>query len=455
MRTINFRVQACPEDYMTAAQVADVESGAALLDVSAAVQAAYDVVGSGGVVIFQGKAYRLETAPVLSGKSGVRLDGSKAKFVCAKDVRLLTVINCDSIEVTGFRSFGSLFADLYSGNAEQGRIVVENSRGVDIHGNEFTETAGACFIQSGANGVHFHHNRCIDTHSGIQTSSAVFHNLWITDNYFRGHVFASAMQGADDQIAVFGNAAGQTIIARNIIDKQGPTAYNQARAINVSVGSGSNGEVLITENIVRNVCTLTATQARAAILIEGSGVKAASRVTVTNNTVTNCNSPLAISAVASSVIATGNNIKSAAALPGFSTAGVGISANSGGANGDYLIANNIISQCAAHGVSVTSSKRAIVSGNHITDCAGRGVSFDACVDAVVSGNLVGGNQDGIFLSNSQRMSVTGNVATANTRYGIRWQGATLSGVVATNFAADNAGGNYSSGDAGLFVGSNA
>jgi parallel beta-helix repeat protein len=408
--------------------------GDGLIDDSAAIQDAIDSVGNGGVVYFPPASYRISTQLQLNTKSRVSLVGNKSTIVHDENVGFLLILNCDNIEVTGFRFLGTFNSTtIYANNAEQGRIIPQSSTGVSIHENEWKRTSGAVFVQTGCNGLFFHHNRVIETHGGIQTSSAVFNNLWITDNYFLGHVFTNAIQGSDDQIAVFGSASGQVIISRNIIDKQGPTAFNQARAINIDVGSGDNSEIIVSENIVKNVVTTTVAQARAAINIEGNAaLRALSRLTVKGNIITNCNIPIGIEVYASNILISENNISQSVVLGGFSGSGNGIQCNAAGLDVELIIKGNFIQQCGSSGINASSSNKIVIDGNFIKGSTSRGISLDSCLDSIISNNLVTGNQDGIFINNSQRLAVSGNTSVSNTRYGLVIQGATVSGAFSGN-----------------------
>jgi hypothetical protein len=70
-----------------------------------------------------------------------------------------------------------------------------NSTGVEIDGNRWKDAAESLFIQTGTERLSFHHNEMLDTHAGVQTSSAVYKDLSVTDNFFRGYVYNIAANG--------------------------------------------------------------------------------------------------------------------------------------------------------------------------------------------------------------------------------------------------------------------
>ena len=423
-------------------------SGGGVADDTSAINAAITALTSSSALIFPSGVYVYNggvNGMQVTGLTNVEIVADGAQITFGLNARFMTILNCTGIKVHGFKLKGTFSnAQRYVGNEEQGRIVNQSSSDIEIFGNRWEDVAAALFCQVGSDNVKFHHNTCIRTHAGIQTSSAVYSNLFITDNYFLGHIYQTIDVGSDDQIAVFGNAAGKVVIARNIIDKQGPTPYNQARAINIDVGSGSNSEIIVNENIVKNVITTTGTAARAAILFSGQNASSAvARSVVCNNIIDNCNSPIAINIYVSNLLVSGNNIKGAVTISGLSTSGIGISVNAGGLDAELVVSQNSVSLCNIHGIDIASANRVVVSSNMLRGNTSRGISLDSANDAIISGNLCLSNNDGIFINNTQRVSVSGNTSSSNSRYGLRVQGSTISGAITGNVLKNNTTSDFS------------
>jgi parallel beta-helix repeat protein len=395
-----------------------------------------------------GKTYYITSATGLSitNRTNLHIIGNGAKFKCAKNARGFYVNNSSGIKISGCRFLGTIQVDSYVGNAEQGRIVVQNSTDVDIFGNLWQDTAAACFVQTGAQRLWFHHNAVLTTHAGTQTSSAAYKDLVITDNFFLGHVYNIADQGSDDQIAIFGTAAGRCIIARNIIDKQGPTAYNHARGISVAVGAGSAADIQVIDNIVQNVITTTVANARAAISVEATdNTHALSRISVRGNHVYNSNTPVYVGPYVTQITVTDNVVNGSTYLSGTNPqSGAGIRIDGGGSVYNFVMSNNSVMTCDKDGVSLASCSRGTLSGNIATACGGRGLVIDTCTDVSASCNTTYGNTShGLVVNNSQRICANGNMLTNNGGYGMVAQGASVAGSIVGNTLDGNSSGAFS------------
>ena len=382
----------------------------------------------------------------LTGLSNVDVLADGTQITFGVNARFMTILNCTGIKVHGFKLKGTFSnTQRYVGNEEQGRIVTQTSSDVEMFDNRWEDTASALFYQTGSDNINFHHNSLIRTHAGVQTSSAVFSNLFITNNYFLGHVYQTVDVGSDDQIAIFGNASGQVIISENIINKQGPTAYNQARAINIDVGSGNNSEIIVSGNVVSNVATTTAAACRGAIFIEGATAsRLLKKVNVTDNILINCDAPIIANVYASLLNISGNQIDGANSVPGAPiSTGRGIFMNAGGLDYESIVSGNIIQNTASHGIEIASSNRVLISGNYIKASATRGIAIDGGSNFDINSNICVGNQDGIFVNNSQLLSIVGNNCISNSRYGVRLQGATVSGTMTANTLSGNTTADFS------------
>jgi nitrous oxidase accessory protein NosD len=385
--------------------------------------------------------YLLSTTPSITSMTDITIDASGSNINAAVNTRFLTILNSARVRVTGLHINGTVDVNGYLGNVEQGRIVVQNSTDTEISGNTWNKTAACVFIQVGSTRTSFHDNSCLLTHAGVQTSSGAFAGLSITDNYFLGHTFnPTGNMGSDDQIAIFGNPAGHTVIARNIIDKQGPTSVNQARGINVATGSGSDTEIEVVDNQIYNVITTIGLNAKPAIDIEAAsrGVNI-SNLIVRGNIIKNCNIPIYVAGFSTPILIDGNIIQTSTSVAGSNpNSGEGISIIPSGNGNGYTITNNIVSNTASTSINVTVANKVLIAHNQVYASGGRGISIDTSNDVIVQGNLVTGSvSHGIIVNATNRITVLGNSSINNGAYGLSLRGSRITGRISGNIFNNN------------------
>jgi hypothetical protein len=276
-------------------------------------------------------------------------DGNGSTLTLAKNVRLMNVSNVSGLDVYGLRFVGTLQTDGWwqQGNGYQGQIALTSASSARIHHNRW-ENIGSSAVQLVGGGnvaVSIDHNEFYLTHAGVQgggsTSPAVpDKDISITDNYFLGNITGSfsPLIGSDDQIAWFGsyNTEARVVIARNVIDKQGPSAYNQAHGIYIQDNTNEGiRDVIITDNVVQNVLLTSTSQNgaadRPAIAVSSSG-GGSGNVTISGNVIRNVNEGIYIdqSAAAKNIAITNNQISQITTLAGGVTHGEGIRAYANG-----------------------------------------------------------------------------------------------------------------------------
>lgn len=400
------------------------------------IRAALAAAADNDIVEFLPGEHYVVTGPAyldVANKQGLTIQGNGATLVFSTNTRGFYVKNSSAIRISGLTFIGSIGTLGYTGNEEQGRIVVEASTNIDITNNRWESTAGAVFIQVNTTHLRFHHNVINGSHAGIQTSSAYYGDIDISDNTFIGHV-SSPNQGSDDQIALFGNAGGRVVIANNRIDKRGPASQNHARAINVSVGAGPSTDIRVTGNTVSGVATLTPAQARPAIIVEGaSPSRTVSRVLIADNTVLNSNVPIRVGAYVDQATVRGNTVDTAIPLAGYGDAGKCIVISPGGTSNGLVVATNHITNCT-DGIAISSTQYARVTGNTMARVS-VGIRADALSDSTLTDNTVTSSTSiGLLINNSARTLVTQNTVAPGPAWGIQFQGAAASGTATHNTA---------------------
>ena len=436
-----------------------------------AIQNAINAVpASGGAVYFPPShaPYNLTGPLATSGalslvnKNNVALfsDGPGAAFQLAKNLSFLNLVNVTGFEMYGLRIVGTLqtdFGDAGGDNISQGPVTLSGVNGARIHHNRWENVGGyGVFIWSTNANIWVDHNEFIQTQAGVQTGGGqniTNRDLFITDNYFLGNVFATGNHvGSDDQIAIFTGVSGQVVIARNIIDKQGPTASNQATAIDLGIDNTADGstandlqDVSIIDNVILNVVSTNAGLARSAIAVYGDFTSTANRLNnlrISGNTIRNVNQAITIYGPNIDNTSISNNqITNVVAISNSFVEGDGISIGGVGPVSGCVIAGNTIDSPAAFGIVVNDASRLSLQGNIVRSAGIRGIQMMSVADVILQGNMVFGSRDaGCVLATYARATLIGNSFDNNGTYGLNLQGTAPSGTFIGNMLHSNATG---------------
>ncbi len=393
-------------------------------------------------------------------------DGPGAQFQLAKNLSFLAVTTVSAFEMYGLRIVGTLqtdFGDAGGPNISQGPVVLNSVTNGRIHHNRWENVGGyGVFIRTANTGIWIDHNEFIKTQAGVQSGGGLNVNnrdLFIMDNYFLGNVFASGSHtGSDDQIAIFSGVTGQVVISRNIIDKQGPTASNQATAIDIAVNDTADGsapndlqDVIISDNVIMNVITTNLTLARSAIVVYGDEAATnpnhLNNVRISGNVIRNTNQAITLSGpnIDNAMIINNQITNVVAPPPNAFVEGDGINVGGVGAMSAFTISGNAIDTPAVFGISVDDSSKVLVADNIVKNAGFRGIQMVGVSDVTLSGNIVDGSHDsGCVLATYARATLIGNAFNNNgiggSGNGLNLQGTAPSGTFIGNMLHNNASG---------------
>jgi len=375
----------------------------------------------------------------INGLSNVEIFAMGAKINFLANDAFINLINCNDVKIHGFLLKGTLSnSQRYVGIENQGQLVPQSCNDVEIYENTWQDTAGGVFLQVNNQNVNVRNNNFIRTHAGCQTSGGTNNSIFICDNYFLGHVYQTVDLGSDDQIAVFGSGK-DFVITGNIIDKQGPTAYNQAHGILVAFGPNPISDVIISNNLIKN-CVSTTNSSSSITLVGTTGGGIVTNVVIESNNIIYTNLGIEVNVITQSTTIGNNNIAFVSAISGDSTTGGGIRCTDNGVANKTktIITGNSVKSCANAGIYIAGQSNVIVSNNMVTLSTGQGILLDAVNYAVISNNICTDNTfAGIQTNTCEVISINGNTSSLNSTYGLLCSGTIISGTICGNSFTSN------------------
>jgi hypothetical protein len=423
-------------DFMTAAQKADVMSGAATLDATASIQAA---LNAGAHVDFVPGNY-LVTSDVRVN-SYTTVDGQGATLKCGSMVSQSPMMANKNIDATGYTgdtniTIRNLNFDLQ--NTTNGGLAIAHAQSITIENCKFLNTNGNfhfidlpavrdvvvqnCVFENSTSSTMLQIDQAatgsLPTINGpfLNADNTVSTNVRIVNNTFRNSLFAGAVHLHKDghsDIVVDGNHFEECI---NGVQDDVGYATGSVRVVisnntfDTRTLATGHGIVFYGANtglvVSGNTFFLTATNAGAVYLLGNDGTQL--NAVVTGNTIYNCTATAIAVENASRCSITGNVINGYGSLAG---SRYGIRVTSGTA---VSVSGNVVASPGAAviaAISLSAITDFTVSSNEITAGA-VGVDLPDSSDGVVSGNMF--NQVGTAVRQvktggaAENISVTGN-----------------------------------------------
>jgi len=420
-------------DFMTSAQIADVQANTALIDVTAAIKAA---IGTGNVSLYFPPGTYLVTTLYISTLSSIEFVGVPGASIIKKKAGTYGVnvdgaisgifdfVNCNNITLTGIT---------FNGNkANATPSVGTQLNGVNFYISTKIKTTYCQFIN--INFVGLNHQCCynaVTTDSyfkdigqiGLNMSGGYFDTFGAAEAQFLNNTFVNIYAGVQAQIAttyvnvvsntfikssiLFSQDLSKSLISNNTIDGIAPAGIESG-----PIPDGIMVEAASSITIIANVINAVG---RNGIYVLGNyilngpneGVLASNNVSVIGNTVLNCTSGAGIVVAPGSPYTYVNHVPIPATEANYTyakwlsvTDNVVIGCSFGltlGIAENSVIANNLIDRSIADGLTISSVKYSVIKNNTITNSstAGAGV-YDAIsfslTSTILSNISIIGNQ---------------------------------------------------------------
>jgi hypothetical protein len=419
-------------DFMTAAQIADVQAGTALLNVTAAVQATLNTLGtSGGTVYFPPGTYYLLTPVIMDNINRIHFIGAGP----ASKIKSPDKVSC-------FAQTPS--SDVYANDIEFSHLTFTGSYGPSSpdYGTPSVVGQTAIYLNttgaSAGNRIRVHHCNFENMAGGVFATT--LSNLVITDNIFTGcladvQIGSGGVTGAiiarniinkiqttisDDAIAVFGPST-DVLVADNIIDRKRTISESTAgpARIIVQATSGTARRLIIRNNILKNMAWASVAGAtedqRAGILLTRSGGSLAN-VLVEGNHIYNGMNGIVMSETDISQVRICGNIIDTMQMHGI------IKADSN-TNNDIDVEDNTVSATGSRGISLAGVTRLGLKGNTVRSSTDLAVTVDACTGVLVESNKITGNSsDGLRINATSYVQIISNVLENNNGWGVSFTG---------------------------------
>ena len=444
-------------DYISVKDFGAVGDG--VTDDTVAILKAFSYLNNNSAIVFPAGVYVFDDpysgiSRTIANLSNIGIIGYGATIKLGLNTRFLNYMN----SITGFVMSGMSFqgslsdSQRFTGNEQQGLAWFVNSSNIEIKDCTWTDCSESVFIATGNHGAIISENNFVRCHAPVivgGNSSCVT----VSNNYFLGHVYNTPDYGSDDQIAVFSGEANcsNVIISGNVIDKQGPTAVNQAHGILLQVTAHELANIAVFGNTIQNCVNNASTSipvTSAAIGINGTGGGGTLKNAIaSSNSIYNCNVGIEIGGSVLDLIGLNSNTiqktvynANYTGSPNFT--GVGIS-TVGGTYTNLSINGNSVKDCDKQGIYVYPISGLTISSNLVTDCGSAAVTCDTPSNVTISGNTIKNSAaNGLTLNQVANGSVSGNNIVNNTGHGIQIQGATFQGLFAANNVANNTAGNF-------------
>lgn len=396
-----------PQDFMTAAQRANVAAGLATTTVVDAFEKAL-ATGFPVYVPAGGRKYLFDRQLLVPSNSVIYSDGAQIVLGVGVNQHVIRVAtNADNVEISGLRIDGTKA----SNTASMG-ISIDGGSSIRILGNNIKNcsSAGIYFAGTTLSGVSAIGNFVTGCFSGGITANDTVTNFAFNDN----HCWLNGTHG----VGILGVAKYGTI--------SGNTCWDN--------GQGTPNADNITGYNVGNMS-----------------------VTVSGNT---CKGGLnnGIHMGGQFMIAVGNTVYDPAQY------GIVMSPNTG-VGDDCIVADNVVFGAGVSGIWIENCNSGSVSGNVSRDNVAHGFAIDGCANVAFSGNTARGNGgdgfrngtasawlsftgntarsntgDGIELGNVTDSTLTGNTLRANTGWGINVSGTETRNVIVANTVRGNTAG---------------
>jgi parallel beta-helix repeat protein len=414
-------------DFMTAAQIADVQAETALVDVTTVVQAAITSLStSGGQLLFPRGKYKISSTLNLVSNVKYVGQGNTTLQITVSEVGLQLPAAASNIEISGFiigGTFARAISCNYGGTATKIRIYGNTISGATLAGAGYTSgifmmNATDCIVEA---------NKL--SGNGLGTTTA-FH----ADISF--YAPAAGTQNSRNKILnnQCSSGVGFNIQAFNLDHSE--IAFNICKG--ALTGSGNNNGYGI---VVYDVSSYTLSYSTTSFNV------------ISNNVVTNTQGTGIYIAsadnciIANNICAYNGTVQTDASLP---VGGIAI-------NGPYCsqttVTGNDVSSSGKDGIVVCVTNYSTVAGNTVSASGQHGIQIrGACSGVTISGNTItSSTQRGIYdnVTAKTYLSISGNTVYGSTLAGIEIGGSTKSSI-ANNVSSGNAtygilnGGSYNS-----------
>ena len=421
----------CVLDFMTSAQITDVESGAPILDHTVAVQLA--LTSSLCLKFSAGSSPSYRVSSALLCQSGHDLYGEGATITeISSNTEIFNIEGKSDFRCRGFNFVGN--GNDYQGNDSSRAVAIFGSTGsrISVFDNKFTNFTYTTLRTAGANTVSFTRN--IVTGPGASVATGFCYGILYDAGTTNGIIANNFITAVGQGIRV--EQCTNTQIVGNVI-------YDVSGQHGVYSGSGMTNTT-ISNNVISNMplCGIKHQAADAA-------TKDNTGVTIVGNTIITCGDQ-------GILLLNGNP-------------GVGGTFKVRGAT----ISGNFVKSCASSGINVSATFGASITGNVVDTPGFSGINIDGCQEIVVDSNVIRksvlsairdqnpstkititnnqitdcasaatpGDRDGILVQDGTTWTIERNVirdANAKMEYGIIILAGTLTGAIVRDNTVPNA-----------------